>query len=384
MQHCLPTLCEVQSLPHMGWYLRKSFGFGPLRLNLSKSGLGASIGVRGARIGVGPRGNYVRLGRGGVYYQKYFSTANPTPASSPNSVLPEAIEPGTPVLSADVAQLHDTTSERLLQEIQQKQRKLRFAPMIAILSGLLILGLLAGEVSIWIPVVLIPVLAVLHAYVARHDYESKLVVLNYDLDSDARTKYVALLTAIQWLASSTRIWRVVRKQEGVDTKYHGGAGTTQDRTQVYLRRAAPRYIQTQLALWSVPLGDQTLYLFPDRMLVYQGDQVGAVDYSSLTVDVRHISFVEDEAVPPDSQVVGQTWQFVNRDGGPDRRFSNNRQLPVVLYYQTWLRSTSGLNILLESSDPQKAAHFVDGLKQYIGARQSATADERTNPKQHDD
>jgi len=27
---------------------------GPLRLNLSKSGLGASVGVRGARIGIGP------------------------------------------------------------------------------------------------------------------------------------------------------------------------------------------------------------------------------------------------------------------------------------------------------------------------------------------
>ena len=29
----------------MGWYLRKSFSFGPLRLNLSKSGLGYSFGV---------------------------------------------------------------------------------------------------------------------------------------------------------------------------------------------------------------------------------------------------------------------------------------------------------------------------------------------------
>jgi hypothetical protein len=34
----------------MGFYLRKGFNFGPLRLNLSRSGLGTSFGVTGGRI----------------------------------------------------------------------------------------------------------------------------------------------------------------------------------------------------------------------------------------------------------------------------------------------------------------------------------------------
>jgi hypothetical protein len=29
----------------MGFYIRKSLGFGPFRLNLSKSGIGVSVGV---------------------------------------------------------------------------------------------------------------------------------------------------------------------------------------------------------------------------------------------------------------------------------------------------------------------------------------------------
>jgi hypothetical protein len=29
----------------MGWYFRRAIGFGPFRLNLSKSGLGWSVGV---------------------------------------------------------------------------------------------------------------------------------------------------------------------------------------------------------------------------------------------------------------------------------------------------------------------------------------------------
>lgn len=40
----------------MGIRFRKSIKMGPVRLNLSKSGVGASIGVKGARVGIGPRG----------------------------------------------------------------------------------------------------------------------------------------------------------------------------------------------------------------------------------------------------------------------------------------------------------------------------------------
>ena len=40
----------------MRFYYRKSVNFGPFRVNLSKSGLGGSVGVPGFRTGVSPRG----------------------------------------------------------------------------------------------------------------------------------------------------------------------------------------------------------------------------------------------------------------------------------------------------------------------------------------
>lgn len=55
----------------MGFYLRKAFRLGPLRINLSKSGLGVSAGVKGARVGVDAQGkSYVHVGRGGLYFRK--------------------------------------------------------------------------------------------------------------------------------------------------------------------------------------------------------------------------------------------------------------------------------------------------------------------------
>ncbi|MFT4587928.1 MAG: hypothetical protein ACI9VS_000707 [Candidatus Binatia bacterium] len=62
----------------MGFYLRKSFRAGPIRFNLSKSGIGVSAGVRGARVGVGRRGTYVHGGRHGLYYRKQLSSGQAT------------------------------------------------------------------------------------------------------------------------------------------------------------------------------------------------------------------------------------------------------------------------------------------------------------------
>lgn len=43
----------------MGFDRSKRISVGPLRFNLSKSGIGVSVGVTGLRFGVGPGGNYV-------------------------------------------------------------------------------------------------------------------------------------------------------------------------------------------------------------------------------------------------------------------------------------------------------------------------------------
>lgn len=65
----------------MGFYLRKSFRMGPVRFNLSKSGLGASIGVKGARIGITSTGRaYVHAGRGGLYVREYLGGGSRSPA----------------------------------------------------------------------------------------------------------------------------------------------------------------------------------------------------------------------------------------------------------------------------------------------------------------
>ena len=58
----------------MGLYIRKSVRVGPFKFNLSKSGIGVSAGIKGLRVGTGPKGNYIHMGRGGFYYRQTLSS----------------------------------------------------------------------------------------------------------------------------------------------------------------------------------------------------------------------------------------------------------------------------------------------------------------------
>ena len=137
---------------------------------------------------------------------------------------------------------------------------------------------------------------------------------------------------------------------------------------VSLRLARPSFVQTNLAVWSLPLGNQELFFFPDRILIYQGSEVDAAQYKNLALALERVSFVESGGVPSDSQVVGQTWRYVNKKGGPDRRFSNNAQIPIVQYGDLTFRSASGMNFFLQCSSPAKAAEFKAGVEAYAAVR----------------
>jgi hypothetical protein len=58
----------------MGWNWRKAFRFGPFRVNLSKKGVGYSVGVRGFRVGRDAKGqdyNQTSIPGTGIYKRTY-------------------------------------------------------------------------------------------------------------------------------------------------------------------------------------------------------------------------------------------------------------------------------------------------------------------------
>ena len=80
-----------------------------------------------------------------------------------------------------------------------------------------------------------------------------------------------------------------------------------------------------------------------------------------------MGIVQEGSVPGDSTVVRQTWQYVNKEGGPDKRFKNNRQLPVVAYQVMSLEGPAGLKKILQFSHYEDRGDFDAAVKALASA-----------------
>jgi hypothetical protein len=123
----------------------------------------------------------------------------------------------------------------------------------------------------------------------------------------------------------------------------------------------PSIVKTNLETPSIAGGRQSIYFLPNVALVTEGKTAGAVPYDDLNIYWNTTVFIEEERVPSDAQVVGYTWRFVNRDGGPDRRFNNNRQIPQVLYQQMGLQGVGGFQKILHLSRVVERREFDQAL-----------------------
>lgn len=365
----------------MGLYLRKSVRVGPLRFNLSKGGIGVSAGIKGLRVGTGPRGNYVHMGAGGIYYRATIlsGATRPRPVSPRGSVRPvpgvqhsPSSSPQWPEISrthgpmvdidsADATTIVDSSSQALLEELNAKKKRWRMWPGVAMVSALVLLIATGNEAPDW-ALVMLALLSV-GGIIAAHlkDQLRKTVVLMYELDEPMEKALEALHAGAQTMASAYATWHVSSHAKVFDQKYHAGAGTLVKRKPTRFASAPPPFVKTNIKTIAVNAGTQALHFFPDRVLIYDANGVGAVGYKELQVLVSSTRFIEDGSVPRDATVVDRTWRYVNKKGGPDRRFKDNRELPVCQYEEVALRSDTGLNELLQISRLGSAAGFASAI-----------------------
>lgn len=348
-------------MSYMGLSFRKSFKMGPVRLNLSRSGLGMSTGVKGFRVGVGPRGSYVSAGRGGLYYRQSLSSGAKKHPQPERPIL--ASDGMQDIDSADVMQMNDEASSALLAALNKAQKRVQLFPIV------LVLGILSAP-FIFPLIVFIPL-----ALYARHlDVTKGTVVLNFDMDAKAKKAFEDMVTAFQSVMQSERMWHIQAEGKNADFKKSmGGAAVSVRRNAVEAAMGTPRRVSCPLQVPLLPAGRQTLYFFPDRVLVFDKKQVGAVPYETLIAEASNTRFVESEKVPEDAEVVGTTWQYVNKSGGPDRRFANNRELYIALYGELALKSSTGLNELFQTSTQEPIRTFVAALETMkgLGSEESA-------------
>jgi hypothetical protein len=360
----------------MAFYIRKSISAGPFRFNLSKSGLGVSTGIPGFRIGTGPRGNYVHMGRHGVYYRATLGSTRrrrapqqahllppdqphlgPTHQYRPSDVIMEDVTGATAI------SLVPTGSGDLVEQLNAAATRFRWdwpVAIAALLVGLLMMGfgVLYGLIA-WL------VLAPLCWWLSLRDKADRTVVLFYDVHDAQAAWFDSLVANWPWLSGCQKLWRVVQSGQVVTTyqfKTNAGASDVVNRIPAAATTAGPKHLATNIAIPSLIAGSSSLHFLPDRVLLRDGKRYSDVSYQHLRVFASQLRFTESAgSVPGDGTQVGQTWQFVNVKGGPDRRYTNNPILPIMLYGELDLGSAEGLGWRLQTSRADAAQAIASVL-----------------------
>ena len=199
----------------MGFYIRKSVSAGPFRFNLSRSGLGVSVGVKGFRIGSGPRGNYVHMGRGGLYYRA--SLGRPRTASGarnlgsapyPPTQSPRPGDPLSVVEVGNVLEMVPSNGSEIVRQINEKMGRVRFWPWVlggGSASSVALAGEPTGQVF---ALALILCTTALSALVAYLDVQRKTVVILYDLHEDIVSSLETFANEFDKVASASRVWNI--------------------------------------------------------------------------------------------------------------------------------------------------------------------------------
>jgi hypothetical protein len=140
-----------------------------------------------------------------------------------------------------------------------------------------------------------------------------------------------------------------------DQRRNAGASTLIARTPTFAAHEPFAPIETNLDAWSIAAGPQQLLFLPDRLVVREGGRLAAA---------TETRFIEEGLVPRDAQQVGTTWRYVCKNGTPDLRFRDNRQIPILRYGEVAISSAHGVRIVFQVSRPEaafRAAHALNTL-----------------------
>lgn len=368
----------------MGLVFRTSIKAGPFRFNLSGSGVGVSIGVPGFRVGTGPRGNYISMSGGGFTYRKStgamrsqgLQVPGPMPVSSEEAeprqgqrFIPSGsttVAPLEVIQSADIRQLSDTDSADLVEEINGKRRKLAVWYWPLVLLCVLWVNALPADGNL--NPILIGALSILSIVVAVGSYwlfmwdeARRSTVLFYDFDEGGEQAYEHVLSTFSTLRDCRASWRILASGYVLDGRYNAGAGRTLKRKTATLGTGGVKHVKCNIDVPCLNAGRNLFYFYPDRVFIVSGKRVAVCTYGSLEMETKLTHFIEDERVPSDSQVVGHTWRFVNKNGTPDRRFNNNKQIPIAQYEELKLSSSRGIQECFHFSRAGAAKAFIGSL-----------------------
>ncbi|WP_099222164.1 DUF4236 domain-containing protein [Listeria costaricensis] len=316
---------------------RKSINLGGgFRVNISNSGVGYSWGVKGVRITKTARGTtrktFTIPGTG-------ISHVEETRRKQGKEQFHNGQHEYQSMQSTEIVNIEDYQSVEY-KELLEQIKKVRF---INLLSTVLIFTFIFAMTPIFILTSILGVILKIFVHIKLA------VAMEYKFDEEANQSYENLRQIWLNMNENEKFWQIISEGE-INKKTSGGASRGVNRIPAKVVTKLPYFIKANIKPFGLQLRKQKLFFMPDKLLVVCGLNVGAISYSDITMQLGTSNFIETDKVPKDAKVIQTTWLKVNKNGTPDKRFKENRQVPVCEYGKVQIKSADTLQIELMCSD----------------------------------
>lgn len=156
----------------------------------------------------------------------------------------------------------------------------------------------------------------------------------YSLSEVYQTVYSNLLRSLSMVASDG-CWynRETWENVGIE-RWKGQAGTryTVDRRKARIVLESNNDVQFNMDVAHFMLGGASYVVLPDTILCMKSGVSHPL--KSVQVFTESSQFVMSESsVPNGSQILDYTWEYVNRDGSPDLRYSENARRAIIRIHE---------------------------------------------------
>ena len=326
----------------MGIRYRKSINLGKgFRVNMSKTGPGFSWGGKGYRLTRTANGNIrgtAYIPGTGISYQKNFGNPHKKiKTSSKKQSSSKKTAANTISFSNDLSKINPGSMADVIKANSQARNN-KIIAIILIVAGL---GL-----TIINPLFLI--LAIAGIALIFYSKSNEKIAIDYDMTDEAKEELETTNSLLAGIMESDAVW-LAEEIEELDEDNEASMRII-NRTPINFYEGTDEVVETNAPSYTLEASNMKLVFLPDSLFIKQGSKMTALSFSEINVNLSKAVFLEDEKVPKDTTALGKTYEHVNKDGSPDKRYKKNRQLNLVEYGVLSLDKSPGLELMIVFSD----------------------------------
>jgi hypothetical protein len=193
--------------------------------------------------------------------------------------------------------------------------------------------------------------------------------LYYRLDSQRLSRFSTISRALETLSRSHQILSV---KEG--------------KLPAHVNIQTPPHIVTNVDPWAITILNWKMFFMPDSIYIFKNGTYSTVSYENLRISHSERTEYATHGHPSDATVVDRTWLHTRKDGYPDRRYSYNPSIPIVLYDLLTIEEKGGWSLILQISNRDAVHQSLDLFASAIPLASNTykRSGQRTSDKQTDD